>query len=133
MSDLLHMALFHEDLYRIKSRPAIILEKAWDDFSAGEKEQLAKIIEALRQRLDPSLGIETFQLIHRASLALVPWQTCDRAIIFIPAREAPLYELTDVHGCQSVYSEPLQQLQLNDQLRQRLWKALQSLFRKVDK
>jgi len=130
MSDLVFESLYTEDLYQLPSKTQIIITKAWGELSEAETEQLTKITEALRQRINPKLSLDAFQIVYSPSLDLSTWiEKPERLIYFGPAIKGLNYfELIETGMTKMVLSESLADLIVNEPSRQKLWVALKQLF-----
>jgi hypothetical protein len=123
--------MFTEELYRVKPvNTVVILTKAWQDLKHEEKDQLQKISDALKQRINPRLSIDAFRVIHQPTLELGQLTNQPKEVIYFgPAiKGLNFYELIEANQMRMVLSESLVDLIINDQSRQKLWKALQQLF-----
>jgi hypothetical protein len=123
-------SLYAEELYRIPPKTTIVITQPWSDLKEEEKEQLAKITEALRQRIHPRLSLVALAIVSVSSLDLSTWvEKPDRLIYFGPAiKGLTNYELIQADGTQMVLSESLADLIPNEASRTKLWQALRQLF-----
>ncbi len=131
MSTALTDQIFTEELYRINPvNTTVILTKAWHELGYGEKEQLQKISDALKQRINPKLNIDEFQIVHQLYLDVSALMNQPKEVIYFgsPIKGLSYYELIEANHVKMVLSESLEDLISNDQARQKLWKALQQLF-----
>jgi hypothetical protein len=130
MKDVVLESLYTEDLYQLTVPPAIILDKPWNLLKPEEKEQLSKITEALRQRINPALKLDAFQVIHQPELNLNSLHPHPGKVIYFgaPIKGLNYFELIEVNAAKVVLSESLETLLKNEVSRQMLWKALQQLF-----
>lgn len=121
---------FPEEIYNIKpARTAVVITKPWKELTYAEKEQLQKISDALKARLNPKLSIDAFQIIHQTQLDIASLNQPREVIYFGPPIKGLAYfELIEANGVKMVLSESLHDLILNDPGKQKLWKALQQLF-----
>jgi Ser/Thr protein kinase RdoA (MazF antagonist) len=122
---------FSEELFRIKPfRTTVILTKAWHELGYPEKEQLQKISDALKQRINPQLSIDAFQIVHQPVFDINALANRPKEVIYFgPAiKGLSYYELIEANLVKMVLSESLENLISNDIARQKLWKALQQLF-----
>src|SRR5690349_19412922 len=112
---------FSEELYRIKSsRTTVVITKPWNEIGYAEKEQLQKISDALRQRLNPRLSIDAFQVIHQHQLDVNTLNQPKEVIYFgPPIKGLSYYELIEANGVKMVLSESLHDLISNDQGKQK--------------
>ncbi len=123
--------IFTEELYRIKPvSTTVILTKAWHELKHEEKEQLQKISDALRQRINPRLSIDAFNVIHQTHLDINQLTRQPKEVIYFgpPVKGLNFYDLIEANQVKMVLSESLADLIANEQSRQKLWKALQQLF-----
>lgn len=123
--------IFTEELYRINpARTALILTKPWHELSHEEKEQLQKISDALKQRINPRLSIDAFHVVYQSQLNISELKNQPKEVIYFgpPIKGLTYYELLEANQVKMVLSESLGELISNDQSRQKLWKALQQLF-----
>ena len=72
--DTLFESLYTEELYHIPVKNTIIITQDWNAIKKDEKEQLNKITEVLRQKLNPGLGLGSFRIVHAPSLDLSTWK-----------------------------------------------------------
>lgn len=114
---------YHEDLYLIKDKPTIILSKDWKEVSEPEKEQLQKILQALR------LSLGSVRIIHQPKLDLNELNPQPARMIYFgePVQGLSLYECIKTGG--TVVLAPHLSLLIGDATgKQKLWVALKQLF-----
>jgi len=130
MNSLVFESLYTEDLYRLPSKIHVVITRPWNELMEAEKEQLTKIAEALRQRINPQLSLDAFQIVYSPSLDLSSWiEKPKRLIYFGPAIKGLNYfELIETGLTKMVLSESLADLITNEASRQKLWVALKQLF-----
>ena len=131
MSTSLTDQIFTEELYSVKPvQTVVIITKAWHELDHEEKGQLQKISDALKQRINPRLSIDAFNVIHQPQLDLNLLATQPKEVIYFggPIKGLNYYELIEANQVKMVLSESLENLISNEQSRQKLWKALQQLF-----
>ena len=122
---------FTEELYNIKPTYTVVITTTpWHELKIEETEQLQKISDALRQRINPRLSIDAFQVIHQPQLDLNLLERKPKELIYFgpPIKGLNYYELIEANQVKMVLSESVSDLMKNDQSRQKLWKALQQLF-----
>ena len=122
---------FTEELYRIKPVTTFVITTTpWSELRPEETEQLQKISDALRQRINPRLSIDAFRVIHQPQLDLNLLPKKPKEVIYFgpPIKGLGYYELIEANEVKMVLSESVTDLIKNDQSRQKLWKALQQLF-----
>lgn len=131
MSDrIIFESLYPEDLYLLPSKTQIIITKPWSELTAPEQEQLIKIMDALRQRINPKLNLEAFQITYTPVFDLSTWhEKPEKLIYFGPAiRGLNYFEVIETGSSKMVFSESLMELMSNEGSRQKLWVALKQLF-----
>ena len=128
--NLIFESIYTEDLYQLPSKTQIIITKPWSELSEAEIEQLTKITEALRQRINPKLKLDAFQVVYTPILDLSTWiEKPERLIYFGNAIKGLNYfELIETGLTKMVLSESLSDLITNEASRQKLWIALKQLF-----
>ncbi len=131
MSDnLLAETLFTEELYKVSPKTVIVITTPWPDLKKEERDQLLKITEALRQRIDASLGLHAFRMVYVEALELSDWSERPSKLIYFGQGIKGLspYELIQAGSTKMVLSEPLADLIPREAARAKLWLALQQLF-----
>lgn len=131
MSDhLVFESLYTEDLYLLPPKTRIVITKPWDELTGPEKEQLTKITDALRQRINPKLSLDAFQISYTPALDLSTWHEKPEKLIYFgpPIRGLNYFELIETGSSKMVLSESLSELIANEGSRQKLWVALKQLF-----
>jgi len=123
MTDTLN-TLFTEELYQISPLPIIIVTKPWTEVQPAEREQLSKILVALK------LSLDSVTILHQSKLDLAALTIKPERVIYFGPLPAGLthYECIDAQGVALVASEDLSQLITNDPARKKLWSALRQLF-----
>ena len=122
---------FTEELYGIKPiTTVVIMATPWHELKLEETEQLQKISDALRQRINPKLSIDAFRVIHQSPLDINLLPNKPKEVIYFgpPIKGLNYYEVIEANQVKMVLSESVSDLMKNDQSRQKLWKALQQLF-----
>lgn len=131
MSDhLVFENLYTEDLYLLPPKTRIVITKPWDELTGPEKEQLTKITDALRQRINPKLSLDAFQISYTPALDLSTWHEKPEKLIYFgpPIRGLNYFELIETGSSKMVLSESLSELIANEGSRQKLWVGLKQLF-----
>ena len=128
--NLLMDDIYTEELYQIPTPVTVVLTKAWSDISSAEKELLTKITEALRQRISPKLGLQSFRVVHVPAFDLSTWQEKPEKLIYLgPAIKGfSLYEVIQAGNTKIVFADSLADLIPNEANRTKLWQALKQLF-----
>ncbi len=115
---------YPEEIFLLKHQPVVIINEPWEKLGAKEREQLNKIITALRLSVD-SISILSNPILNIASLK----GKAERVIYFgeLPAGVAR-YEVLESEGVSFICSESLTELVTNDSAKKQLWIALRILF-----
>lgn len=114
---------YNEEIYLIKDRPTIILSKEWAEVSGPEKEQLQKILQALR------LSLASVRVIHQSKLDLNQLDPQPARMIYFgdPVQGLNLYECIKTEG--TIVLAPHLSILIGDAAgKQKLWVALKQLF-----
>jgi len=114
---------YNEEIYLVKDRPTVILSKEWSEVSEPEKEQLQKILQALR------LSLASVRIIHQPKLDLNQLSPQPARMIYFgePVTGLNLYEPIKTEG--TVVLAPHLSLLIGDATgKQKLWIALKQLF-----
>jgi hypothetical protein len=132
MKDVVLESMYPEELYQLSTPATIIIDKPWNTLADLEKEQLQKITEALRQRINPALKLDAFQIIHQKEFNLSLLHSQPSKVIYFgsPIKGLNYFEVIEVNSVKLVLAESLEALTKNEVGRQLLWKALQQLFAK---
>ncbi len=123
--------IYTEELFTIKpSNTTVILTKPWHELNYKEKEQLQKISDALKQRINSGLCLDAFNVIYQPQLDINQLSIQPNKVIYFGASIKGLtqYELIGSNQLKMVLSESLSDLILSELSKQKLWKALQQLF-----
>ncbi|HCZ36308.1 MAG TPA: hypothetical protein DHV26_10335 [Cytophagales bacterium] len=117
-------AIYTEEIYSIALQPTVILTKPWAEVTLGEREQLSKILTALK------LSLERVTILYQPKLDLAALIIKPERVIYFGPLPAGLthYEFIEAQGVALVASEGLDQLLTNDPARKKLWAALKQLF-----
>lgn len=116
--------IYTEELYSIQPLPTVVITKPWLEVKDDEREQLIKILSALR------LPIERVTIKFQPAFDLSGWNEKPAKLIYFGSLPAGIayYEVIDVNGISLVASESLEVLLGDDSARKRLWGALRQLF-----
>lgn len=116
--------IFHEDIYQLRLRPVVIIDKPWKEVSAEESGLLAKILGAIKHSLD-SVNIVHQPQLEVGKLSFKP----EKVICFgNVAKGLALYEPMEADQVSIVISESLSDLLKNDAARKQLWQGLKKQF-----
>ncbi len=123
-------SLYTEELYRISPKTKILITQPWSDLPKEEKDQLIKITEAIRQRINPKLSLNAFEVVVAQSLDLSLWSEKPEKLIYFgpPVKGLDTYEVIVARDTKMVLSENLSHLISNEPSRAKLWLALKQLF-----
>jgi hypothetical protein len=116
--------IYTEELYSLVAAPTVVLTKPWDTLNDAEREQLVKILSALR------LPMEKVTIKFQPTFNLSVWNEKPEKLIYFGDLPAGIryYEVIQVNGVSLVASESLEALLVNDPARKQLWVALRQLF-----
>lgn len=123
-------ALYTEEVYNIPSKPTIVITQPWGDLKKEEKDRLTKITEALRERINPKLGLGAFRIVYVPSLDLSKWSEIPERLIYFgpPIKGLSDFEVIEAGGKKMVLSKSLSHLIPDEAARAKLWVALKQLF-----
>ena len=114
---------FTEEIYSIKEKTTIILSRPWDNLSEGDKQQLQKILQAVR------LNLASVQIIHQPKLDLARLNPQPSRMIYFGEPVAGLSQFECIKTAGTiVLAPPLAALQDDPPAKQKLWVALKQLF-----
>jgi hypothetical protein len=122
--DAAEKIIYTEELYSIQPLPTVVITKPWPEVKDDEKEQLIKILSALK------LPIERVTIKFQPAFDLSGWKEKPDKLIYFGSLPAGIayYEVIDVNGVSLVASESLEALLADEPARKRLWGALRQLF-----
>jgi hypothetical protein len=122
--NLAEKTIYSEELYSIQPLPTVLVTKPWMEIRETEKEQLVKILSALK------LPIERVTIKFQPTFDLSGWSEKPEKLIYFGALPTGItyYEVIEVNGVSLVASESLEELIINEPARKRLWGALRQLF-----
>lgn len=131
MSELLQQTIYQEDLYQVEVKPVAIIDKPWALLNDSEQALLIKIIDALKLRVNRHLSFGAFRVLHFEEKSLVPWPYLRQALVFADwSGELEKFEVLQIENCDVIFANSLTALQADEQARQKLWAAMQKMFRK---
>jgi len=124
MNQELFETIFQEEVFLLKPKPIVVINKAWESLGDKERELLAKIISALKITLDavtvvsqPTLHVTSF---HGKTSKLIYFGELPAGVSY--------YEVLESGNLSFICSESLSQLIDNETARKQLWQALKQLF-----
>lgn len=117
-------SLYQEEIYLVRPRTLVLLDKAWTDIPENERTLLTKILGSVK------LSLATVQILHRESADLneLSALNAERVIAF-GTRLSPVhkqYEYVPVDGYHVIVSHSLSAL--DDARKKNLWLALRQMF-----
>jgi ABC-type cobalamin transport system ATPase subunit len=116
-------ALYQEDIYLLRSRTLVVLDKPWDHLTEADQTLLAKILGAVRLTL---AGVQIISSEH-VSDTLIKTFRPDRVIIFGSTFEnLRRYEHVTRDGVSIVLADSLNEL--DDLRKKNLWGALKQML-----
>lgn len=124
MAESVFESLYQEEIYLVRPRALILIDKPWEHVSQDERVLLAKILGSVK------LTLSTVQILHRESASLnelAPFNP-ERVIAF-GTRVSPVhkkYEYLPVDGFHVIASDSLSML--DDAKKKSLWLALRQMF-----
>ena len=115
---------YPEEIFLLKHQPVVIINGPWEQLGETEREQLYKIIAALKTPID-SITILTMPTLNITAFK----GKADQVIYFgeLPAGVAR-YEVLESDGVSFICSESLTDLLVNKAARNQLWIGLRALF-----
>ena len=128
--NLLKEDTYTEELYQIPVPVTVVITQSWVSISPPEKELLTKITEAVRQRINPKLGLHAFRVVHVPTFDLSSWHEKPEKLIYFGSavKGFSLYEVVEAGHTQIVFADGLADLITNEGNRTKLWQALKQLF-----
>ena len=124
MNQVVAETLYGEDLYKIPGSVMIILSKSWDNITQEEKNQLSKILGAVKLNVE-SVQIITLQKItYDSFLHFSPSRIISFGVPFQP--EIKPYEAIQTDKLVMIYADSLDSL--DDPKKRNLWLALKVMF-----
>ena len=114
---------FNEELYQVKEKTTVILSSPWNDISESDRQQLQKILQAVR------LSLASVRIVHQEVLNLTQLKPQPERMIYfgVPVTGLAQFECIKAQGT-IVLAPPLSQLQTDPGGKQKLWIALKQLF-----
>jgi hypothetical protein len=114
---------YTEELYAIKEKTTVILSKPWSEISDTDRQQLQKILQAVR------LSIASVRIIHQPALDLNRLSPVPAKMIYFgePVAGLTQFECIQTNGT-IVLAPHLHLLPADDSGRKKLWIALKQMF-----
>lgn len=114
---------YSEELYLVREKVTIILSKRWSEIQEAERQQLQKILQAVR------LNLASVNIVHQAVLDLNSLRPRPSRMIYFgePVAGLTQYECIKTEGT-IVLAPHLSLLQNDPTGKQKLWIALKALF-----
>jgi DNA polymerase III psi subunit len=116
--------IFNEDIYQLRLRPVVVIDKPWKEVSAEESGLLAKILGAIKHSLD------TVNIVYQPQLEVSKLSFKPEKVICFGngAKGIALYEPIEADQVSIVISDSLSDLLKNDAARKQLWQGLKKQF-----
>jgi hypothetical protein len=124
MQPEIFQSVFQEEIYSLRPHLTVVINRAWPDLKEQEKEQLTKIIAALK-------NVHSVDVVTQPTLNIAYFKGRTQYVIYfgeVPAGIA-YYQVMEAEGIRFICSESLSQLITNESLRKQLWVGLQPLLR----
>lgn len=114
---------YTEEIYEIKEKTTVIVSTPWNEIAEADKQQLAKILQAVR------LSLASVKILYQPKLDLTRLTPQPARMIYFgdPVTGLAQFECIKTQGT-IVLSRPLSQLQNDPAGKQKLWAALKQLF-----
>lgn len=124
MSKNLLEYLYQEEVYRIPSRPLLLIPEEWNELGDEEQRLLKKIVGALNKDLNE------FQIIACNTFDIDDFRIHNPETILsfgsIPVFPVPYYEVAERGQVKLLLSDTLKSL--DEEKKKKLWSALKKLF-----
>ncbi|HMJ68032.1 MAG TPA: hypothetical protein VK508_04020 [Cyclobacteriaceae bacterium] len=114
---------YSEEIYSIKEKTTVILSKPWGEITEGDKQQLQKILQAVR------LSIASVRIAHQSVLDLTRLKPVPARVIYFGDPVPGLAQFECIQATGTVVLAPhLDLLPADDAGRKKLWIALKQMF-----
>lgn len=114
---------YSEEIYDVKEKTTVILSKPWNDLGDAEKQQLQKILQAVK------LTVASVRIIHQPTLDLGCLNPPPARIIYFGDAVPGLAQFECITTKGTIVLAPhLHLLPADDASRKRLWIALKQMF-----
>lgn len=117
-------SVFQEEVYSIKPKLVIVIENSWQTLSEQEREQLKKIIGALK------ISFESIQIAIQSDFKISSFEHRTDKLIYFGSNPGDFanYQQHTFSGISFICSEGLSQLLINESTRKQLWIGLKNMF-----
>lgn len=114
---------YTEEIYNIKEKTTVILSQKWNDLTEADKQQLQKILQAVR------LNLSAVRILHQPKFDLAQLQPVPARVIYFgdPVPGLAQFECIQTSGT-VVLAPHLHLLPADDSGRKKLWIALKQMF-----
>jgi hypothetical protein len=115
--------VYGEEIYTIREKTTVILSKPWSEHTEADRQQLQKILQAVR------LSIAAVRIIHQPALDLAQLKPAPARMIYFgdPVPGLTQFECITTEGT-IVLAPHLHLLPADDAGRKKLWLALKQMF-----
>ena len=124
MAESVFESLYQEEIYLVRPRTLVLLDKPWNDISDEERTLLTKILGSVK------LSLSSVQVLHRESADVNDLSALNtERVIAFGTRLSPVhkqYEYVPVDGYHVIVSDSLSAL--DDARKKNLWLALRQMF-----
>jgi hypothetical protein len=117
-------SVFQEEVYSLKPKLVIVIENSWQSLSEQEREQLKKIIGALK------ISFESIQIAIQSDFKISSFEHRTNKLIYFGSTPGNFanYQQHTFSGISFICSEALSQLLINESTRKQLWTGLKNMF-----
>ena len=116
--------LYQEELYVVRSRTLVLINKEWNEFTEEQRILLSKILASVK------LSLSSVQVLKRGDLSVSDLMSLNpQRVISFGVQISPiqkLYEFVPLDGIPIIVSDALDQL--DDLKKKNLWVALRQMF-----
>lgn len=114
---------YTEEIYKIREKTTVILSKPWNEITEADRQQLQKILQAVR------LSIAAVRILHQSALDLARLKPLPARMIYFgdPVPGLSQFECITTEGT-IVLAPHLHLLPADDAGRKKLWLALKQMF-----
>ena len=115
---------YQEEIFKIKPKPVVVINAAWEKLGDKERELLSKIISALK------ISIDSITIVCQPTLDIISLTGKTYKVVYFGELPTGVsrYEILESGDVSFICSESLTQLLDNEASRKLLWVALKRLF-----
>ncbi len=124
MTDPALINIYFEEIYQVLPKTTIMISTPWSEVKDDQRLLLSNILLAVK------LSLDSVRIIHQSQFDLMSLEEKpSRMIAFLaPPKGLALYEVIHTGETSVVFSEPLENLNLDDGAKRKLWSSLKALF-----